>query len=132
MADYASAREVFTAVHGFEAEVESHLRALAMAAPLARVLAQSFLKDHERHRQQRAALMTRLRVTAAPALPAPAADASLGGLRTAQQALVFGHAEGLNALQDARAVDMLAHHMVDLSRHLTLIDLWLEQEQANA
>lgn len=131
MADYASPREVFTAVDAFEAEVESRLRALAGAAPLARPLALSFLRDHERHRKERGALQNRLGLAAAPLRPARVADVSLDGLRKAQDALVFAHAEGLNALGDSRAVDVLARHMVDHSRHLTLIDLWIEQEQAN-
>jgi len=132
MTDYASPREVFAAVDGFASEVESRLRAVAGRAPLSRKLALSFLGDHERHRRQRAALLVRLGLAAAPPLPpAPAADASLDGLRTAQDALVLAHAEGLSALGDAKAVDVMAQHMVDHSRHLTLIDLWLEQEQPN-
>jgi hypothetical protein len=54
---------------------------------------------------------------------------SLVALREAQQQLVHAHAEGLPALGDAGAVAVLARHMVDASRHLTVIDLWIEAEE---
>ncbi len=41
---------------------------------------------------------------------------------------MHAHAEGLPALGDAGAVAVLARHMVDASRHLTVIDLWIEAE----
>jgi hypothetical protein len=63
---------------------------------------------------------------------APRSDGgrSLQALRDAQQALVYAHAEGLPALGDRRAVDLLAAHMVELARHLTVLDLWREAEEA--
>jgi len=129
--DYASAAEVFAAVDTLEADVESRLRALAAALPSARAFADSLLQDHARHRLRRAALRRRLKLNAAPeATAASGDDASLEALRAAVEALVYAHAEGLPALGDAHAVDVMAHDMVDLSRHLTLVQLWIEQEQA--
>jgi hypothetical protein len=55
-------------------------------------------------------------------------DPDLAGLRAAAQDLVHAHAEGLPALRDARAVDLLARHMVDEARHLAVVDLWVEAE----
>jgi hypothetical protein len=57
-------------------------------------------------------------------VPAP----DLEGLRAAQEALAYAHAEGLPALGDSFVVDALARHMVDLSRHLTVTQLWIEAE----
>lgn len=129
--DYASAAEVFAAVDKLEADVESRLRALAAALHSARAFADSLLRDHARHRQRRAALRRRLKLEAASATSAASGgDATLDGLRMAVEALVYAHAEGLPALGDAHAVDVMAHDMVDLSRHLTVVDLWIEQEQA--
>jgi hypothetical protein len=128
--EYASANEVFAAIDGLEADVESRLRALAVALPSARAFAQSLLDDHTRHRTRRAALRQRLKLpVASVSTAATADDVSLEALRVAVEALVYAHAEGLPALGDAFAVDQLAHDMVDLSRHLTLVQLWIEQEQ---
>ena len=128
--EYASPNEVFAAIDALEAAVESRLRALAGALPSARAFAQSLLDDHARHRTRRAALRRRLKLQAAPASGAATADdVSLEAMRVAVEALVYAHAEGLPALGDAFAVDRMAHDMVDLSRHLTLVQLWIEQEQ---
>jgi hypothetical protein len=90
----------------------------------------SLLRDHERHRETRTRLRRRLGL---PGGDAPRADAkdllSLAGLRMAQEALVHAHAEGLVAIPGEVAVDALARNMVDLSRHLTVIDLWIEAEE---
>lgn len=127
--EYRSASEVFAAVERLEAEVALRLRALAELQPGAREFATSVLADHERHRRARARLAPRLGVAEAPAGRAEAADLpSLDALRTAQEALVHAHAEGLPALGDAHAVQVLAGHLVELSRHLAVIDLWLEGE----
>jgi regulator of replication initiation timing len=116
-------------VDGLEAEVEARLRALGEAVPAARAFVSSALRDHERHRLERARLRRRLRLPAAPEeRPQPAQPRSLALLRGAQEALVYAHAEGLPALGDAMAVETLAGHMVDLSRQLTVIDLWMEEE----
>lgn len=129
--DYASAAQVFAAVDRLEADVESRMRALAAALPSARAFADSLLRDHARHRQRRAALRRRLKLAPASATSAASRDdTSLEALRAAVEALVYAHAEGLPALGDAHAVDVMAHHMVDLSRHLTVVQLWIEQEEA--
>jgi hypothetical protein len=129
--EYASAAEVFTAIDALESDVEARLRALASALPSARAFSESLLRDHARHRERRASLRRRLRLLAASASgsAAASADTSLEALRAAVEALVYAHAEGLPALGDAFAVDQMAHDMVDLSRHLTLVQLWIEQEE---
>lgn len=129
--DYASAAEVFDAVDKAEADVEAALRALTKALPSAGAFSDSLLEDYARHRRRRAALRRRLKLgAAAPVTAATGGDLSLEGLRAAVEALVYAHAEGLPALNDSRAVDVMAHHMVELSRQLTVVQLWLEQEQA--
>ncbi len=129
--DYAGAAEVFATIDVLEAEVSQRLRALSEALPSARPFATSLLRDQERHRAGRARLRKRLGLPGADVPRKPAADpVSLGALRTAQEALVHAHAEGLPAIGDEIAVDALARAMVDLSRHLTVIDLWIEAEEA--
>ena len=49
--------------------------------------------------------------------------------RAAQEKLTLAHAEALPALADAPSVQVLASHMVDQSRHLTLVGLWIEAEE---
>jgi hypothetical protein len=130
MADYASARDVFDAVDRLEADVAGRLTALGEALAAARSFVVSVLADHRRHREARDRLRRRLRLPGVEAVVVHAADDhSLAGLRAAQEALVFAHAEGLPALGDPRAVDEMARHLVDLSRHLTVIDLWVESEE---
>jgi hypothetical protein len=70
----------------------------------------------------------------AAAIAAPASGEtpdrlSLAPLREVQQALVHAHAEGLPALGDPFVVDRLARHMVELARHLAVIDLWRDAEE---
>jgi hypothetical protein len=129
--DYGSAGEVFDAVDRLEADVGARLRAIAAALPSARPFVSSLLGDHERHRAVRLRLRRRLHLPA-PSLPDPAAapEIALDALRAGQEALVYAHAEGLPALGDAGAVDAMARNMIDLSRHLTVIDLWIEAEAA--
>jgi hypothetical protein len=123
--------EVFDSVDRLEAEVLARLAALAKALPASGPFGASLAKDLARHRDGRLALRRRLRLSRAGPVPVPASDdASLDGLRAAAQALVYAHAEGLPALGDSRAVDAMARHMVDLSRHLTVVDLWIELEEA--
>lgn len=129
--DYADATEVFLALDRLEADVATRLRAIARARPAANPFAESCLADHDRQRRGRERLRARLRLTR----PAPGGvevtnALSLDALRKAQEALVYAHAEGLPALADAVAVDSLARDMVDLARHLTVIDLWIESEAA--
>ena len=127
--EYGSAAEVFDAVDRFEADVAARLRGIASTLASARPFAESALADHGRHRRQRDRLRRRLRLaTASTPASALSSDRTLDGLRGAQEALVYAHAEGLPALDDPLSVDAMARHMVDLSRHLTLIDLWIEAE----
>jgi hypothetical protein len=127
--DYASAGELLDAVDRLEAGVAGRLRAIAAAHAPARPLARSFLAGHARHRSVRARVRRRLGLEAVPA-PGEAVsdDRGLQALRDAQEALVYAHAEGLPALGDALAVELLARNMVELSRQLTVLDLWLEAE----
>lgn len=149
--EYATAAEVFAAIDSREAEVAVRLRVLARAVPAAAPLAESVLRDHERFRAERARLRERLRLVPAPAalaatgsdagspgagaaaalppIPPAGVDADLQALRDALDRLVYAHAEGLPAVGDARAVHGLATHMVEHARHLTIVDLWLEQER---
>ena len=128
--DYSTAAEVFDAIDGLEADVAARLRGFQRSVPSSRGLVASVTADHARHRAARAALRRRLRLhpSSVPAAAAAAVEADLEGLRVAQEALVYAHAEGLPAVGDPFVVDALAHHMVDLSRHLTLTQLWIETE----
>jgi hypothetical protein len=125
--DYTSAAEVLETIDRLQADVEGRLRGLVASRADAAALVASLRADHQRHARERARLRRRLGLTA-PGVAPPGAPSPVGlaGLREAQQALVYAHAEGLPALADARAVDVLADHMVDLSRHLTIVDLWRE------
>jgi hypothetical protein len=127
--DYTSAQEVFDAIDGLEADVAARLRALRLALASSAPFAASVLADHARHRAARSRFRRRL------GLPPPAdggagaqAEPDLEGLRAAQEALVYAHAEGLPAVADPFVVDALANHMVDLSRHLTVTQLWIETQ----
>lgn len=128
-ADYASAAEALDAIDGLEADVAQRLRRIGSRRAQARTLVERFLADHARHREERAGLRRRLRLGAAPPLgEGVSEDGSLDGLRGPQETLVYAHAEGMPALGNALAVDVFSKHMVDLARHLTVIDLWLEAE----
>jgi hypothetical protein len=128
--DYATAAEVFDAIDGLESDVAARLRGFQRSLPASRGLVASVTADHARHRAAREAFRRRLGLppSSAPAGAAAAVEADLEGLRAAQEALVYAHAEGLPAVGDSFVVDALAHHMVDLSRHLTLTQLWIETE----
>jgi hypothetical protein len=127
--EYGSALEVLAEVDRLGAEVELRLRALAEATPGAKAFAVSALADHARERKERAVLRLRLRLPpSSNARLEVSALTSLDALRTAQEALVHAHAEGLPALRDALAIQVMAGHMVELSRHLAVIDLWIESE----
>src|SRR5262249_18993380 len=128
--DYASAADVLADIERAEADVEARLAAIARALPSARAFADSVARDRERHRRERAQVRMRLGLPPAVTAGPPSADVSLSTLRDAQQALVTAHAEGLMALREARAVDVLARHMVDGQRALTVIDLWRDSEGA--
>jgi hypothetical protein len=116
--------------------VAARLRAFQRAVPSSRPFVASVTADQARHRAARTDFRRRLGLPLSSA-PAGAGSASaaavssppdLEGLRAAQEALVYAHAEGLPALGDAFVVDAMAHHMVDLSRHLTVTQLWIEME----
>ena len=133
--DYSSPAEVLGTIDSLEADVAGRLDAIAATLASARPLATSFLADHARHRRVRATVRERLRLAgppiAGPPKPAPSkGERALDGLRAAQEALVYAHAEGLPAIGDPSAVDALARNMIDLARHLAVIDLWLEAEAA--
>jgi hypothetical protein len=129
--DYASAGDVLAAIDRLETAVDEVLARLAAAVPAATDLARSVRADHERHRSAREDLRRRLRASSPAAPPAAAASApvSLSRASAAAQDLVYAHAEGLPALGDAIAVDVLARHMVDDARHLAVLQMWAEAEQ---
>ena len=128
-AEYAGAAEALDAVDGMEADVAARLAAIAASLAGARPFVWSVLADHARQRSERALLRRRLGLASAAPAPARTVAPDLAGLRAAQEALVYAHAEGLPALGDAYAVRVMARHMVDLSRQLTVIDLWIEAEE---
>ena len=127
--DYTAPAEVFDAIDGLEAEVGARLRALraalASAAPVRR---QRPRRPRAAPRRARAAEAAAGSAARPPPPPTPAAAADLEGLRAAQEALVYAHAEGLPAVAEPFVVDALARHMVDLSRHLAVTQLWIEAE----
>lgn len=127
--EYASPSEVLDAIDRLEADVDRRLAAIAGAVAGARPFAGSVSADHAQHRTARDRLRRRLKLKVATAPPAAKPDLSLAALRDAQQRLVHAYAEGLPALGHAGAVDLLARHMVDGARHLTVIDLWIEAEE---
>lgn len=128
-AEYGSAAEVFAAVDTIEAEVDLRLRAIVEVVPSARPFLSSVLRDREAHRAARERLRQRFGLpSASPPKPRVDQPLDLAALRAAQERLVYAHAEGLPALGDRLGVDTMARNMVDLSRHLTLIDLWIEAE----
>lgn len=131
--DYTSAAEVLDTIDRLAVEVDAALSAIAAAVPGARPFAASVRADHVRERSDREAIRARLHLAASPAGAAPASPpTSLDALRSTQQELVHAHAEGLPALDDPAAVQVLARHMVEASRRLTVIDLWLELEAERA
>lgn len=127
--EYASASEVLDTIDRLEADVDGRLAAIAGAVTGAQAFSGSVAADHAAHRAERQKLRRRLKLPAAPGPPPTKPDPSLPGLRDAQQQLVHAHAEGLPSLGNAGAVALLARHMVDGARHLTVIDLWIEAEE---
>lgn len=132
MTDYADGGQVFAEIERLTTEVEERLSALSARMASVKPFADSVRADHGKFARDRDALRGRLGISPGPAAEKTAlADAtSLPALRATQEALVHAHAEGLPALRDPYAVDILAGHMVELSRHLTVIELWLESEEA--
>jgi hypothetical protein len=132
--DYASAEAALSAVEALASEVTLRLRGLAAMAGAARAFAQSLLLDHERHRRERDGVRRDLGLGAAPAPPAAATEGGgdLETLKDAQSKLTYALAEALPALGRPDAVRTLARQMVDASRHLTLVGLWIEAEERRA
>lgn len=129
--DYANAAEVFAAIDRLTVVVAVRLAAIGERVPDARAFARSVARDHARFGKEREGLRRRLGIGQGLPVHTPSLrDAlSVEALRLDQEALVHAHAEGLPALHDAFAVDVLAGHMVELARHLTVIELWLEGEE---
>ena len=131
--DYASAAEVLDTIDGLALDVEAALLAIVRVVPAAQPFVASVGADHARQRRARDAIRARLHLPPAPARAAAApASTALDALRATQQDLVHAHAEGMPAFHDPAAVNVLAGHMVDLVRHLTVIDLWIELEGERA
>lgn len=129
-AEYSSAAEALDAVDRLEADVAVRLRALSDELPPVRPFVGSVLADQERQRGERARVRRRLGLPpAASQQPTAPPERDLASLRKAQEALVYAHAEGLPALDDSWSVRILARHIVELARHLTVIDLWIEAEE---
>jgi hypothetical protein len=131
-ADYASAAEALDAVDAMEADVAARLAAISAGLVSARPFVSSVLADQASQRSARGLLRQRLGLAAAAHVATAPAAPDLAGLRAAQEALVYAHAEGLPALGDAHAVRVMALHMVELARQLTVIDLWIEAEEQRA
>jgi len=132
--DYTSAAEVLETIDRLAGDVEASLYAIVKIVPGTQPFAASVGADHVREKADRDAIRSRLRLPAAPPPAARTAPAStsLDALRSTQQELVHAHAEGLPALDDAAAVQVLAGHMVEAARRLTVIDLWIELEAERA
>lgn len=130
-ADYASAGEALSDIDHLQADVTRRLQRLPEGR--SRDFARSLLRDLERHREERDALRREMGLGPAPAAPAVVAaadEALLDELRTALEKLTYAHAEALPVLDHRPAVRALARHMTDLSRHLTLVGLWIEAEES--
>jgi hypothetical protein len=122
--DYGDAAELFAAVEALAANAEQRLEALSRVYPPARRFAASARADLARHRKERARLSGR--AAAAPARPDPVEEpASLSRLRAVLADLMHACAEGLPALRRQESVRRLGEHIVDLSRLVTIVDLWI-------
>jgi hypothetical protein len=131
--DYGSAAEVLDTIDRLARDVDAALAAIAIAVPGANAFAASVRADQAREKADRDAIRARRRLSAsAPPAGAPRGSTSLDALRATQQELVHAHAEGLPALRDPAAVQVLAGHMVEAARRLTVIDLWIELEAERA
>jgi len=111
--------------------VEAMLGALRKDSAPFRRGASSFLDDLARCRKDRAAVRRLLGLLPAPGSAPVDKPGSLRNLREAQQELVFGYAEGIPSLDDSRAVALLVPDLLDLARHLAVMDLWIEGEDKN-
>lgn len=118
--DYTSAREVMETIEALSAAVEARLQAILRVVPRSAAFVASVRADLARHRRQRG-------TAAHPPVHVPD-PGSLPRLRAALEELMHAHAEGLPALGNGTAVERLGAHMVDLSRIVTVVDLWIEME----
>ncbi len=132
--DYASAAAALRAVEELAAEVVARLQSLAARVAAARAFAESLLRDQARHRIERDRVRSLLGIGAETAESvAPPGDAlDLEALKDAQQKHTYALAESLPVPGRAPAVRTIAHQMVDCSRHLTLVGLWIEAEERRA
>lgn len=132
-ADAAPAAAALRAICDQAAEVVARLQGLA-ARVAVRAFAESLLRDHTRHRAERDRVFALLGREAGSVPPptAPADALDLGELKAAQEKLTYAMAEALPLLGRAEAVRTIAHQMVDSSRHLTLVGLWIEAEERRA
>lgn len=133
--DYSSAAEVLAEIDRLESELDARLSALAASMPAAAGLSRSVRADHERHRMARAAVRARLHLVSAAATPGPPparSALSLAQIQAIAQDLVHAYAEGLPAIGSPIAVDALARDMVDDARHLAVLEMWAETEEAGA
>lgn len=130
--DYASPGEVFDEIDRLEADVLLRLEAIRRAVLTSSPFVLAVQADSKRRKRERSRLRESLRLPPPHTVAAPLVDTDLRALREAQQALVYAHAEGLPALGDSAAVEVLAAHLVTLSGQLTVIDLWIEAEETRA
>jgi hypothetical protein len=128
--EYQGPQEALDAIDALAGGVDARLLALAEALPSSRSLVASLRADLAQHAEDRARFRERngWGAPAAVARSPVAGPRSLARLREQIQDLAHAHAEGLPALGEAEVVQRLAEHMVDVSRHLTVIDLWIEGE----
>jgi hypothetical protein len=125
---FPSADAALDAMDARSLTVEASLEALRLDSAPLRKGATSILADLRRCRQNRLAVRRLLGLL--PVAPSPSApkSTSLRDLRAAEQDLVFAHAEGIPVLGNPRAVSLLVPDLLDVARHLALVDLWLEEE----
>jgi hypothetical protein len=123
--DYKDAAEVAAAIEALAAAADARLAALAGAYAPAGPFVRSARADLARHAAERARLpLGALSTRAEP--PGGVDDPrSLPRLRTALEELMHAHAEGLPALKHRASVQRLGEHMSDLSRLVTIVDLWI-------
>ena len=93
--------------------------------------ASQVLADLRRCRQNRIAIHHLLGILpGATESPKPPAT-GLRALRAGIQDLVYAHAEGIPVLGNSQAVTMLVPDLLDVARHLAVVDLWIEGEGKN-
>jgi len=125
--DYRTAAEVLGEIERLGAGIDVRLDALA-ERPAAATFVASAKSDLARHRRERRDLPG----AGPPAPIGPVEEpASVGRLRADLSDLMYAHAEGLPAFRDRGAVERLAAHMIDVSRLVTIVDLWLDVERGD-